>query len=330
MDFDYRTIWWEKVPTAVQCVEKVKELILNGKSISFDNGMGEWTDSFLQSVISAVTSENYNIGFENLDLSELSDSSTITDGIADYYGIGYMTQRKISELMPELPPDGTFWILRNVNESRERELEKLLRHIKENHAPLMFLFQRTGETRIRGVENVTITPNRLDLSYFAWTLLLGNFPEEMIEYAVDLAVELSDENPVECARLCQNMNNCIRNPISFCDEMEEAQAISKVHTAQVRIIEPLIEYGRVYLIRKLGKRVEDLLPFTDDYQNVLTKPVEVELRCIIYYKFELNLSPEEKDLANMLYNARNKVSHLELLSYKEIDEIVKESRKWSG
>lgn len=326
---EYKDLWWTKVPTGIQLIERSKKLLRDGKSIACDNGFGEWTDQYLDAVIGAYLEENYLIGFDHMDLEDLPEDWTITDGIADRLGIGYMTQHHISDLKRELPQEGYIWILHNVNRKREMELEKLMKHVKENHTPLIFLFQKTSNVKVKGFENLAISPTRLDLSYFAWTLLLGKFSSELIEYGAELAVELSDEQPAICARLCQDMQQCIRDPIAYCSEMDEAVVISKVHTAQVRIIEPLIEYGRVYLVRKLGNRLDELLPFKDDYGSDLTKPIEVELRHIIFYRFELAMNQEELDLANMLHDARNKVSHLELLTFEEIQKIICESEKWT-
>lgn len=328
MDTDYRDIWWERVPTAMQCVTEVRDLLQQRKSVAFDSGLGDWTDSFLHAVIRAVGEVNYGLGFDTLDLAELSDSDTITDGIADGMGIGYNTQRKISELLPELPPEGYVWILKNMTPARRTELEKLMRHIRENDAPLMFLLQKPGEEKIKGVENVTVSPTRLDLSYFAWTVLLGRFPEGMMEYAAELAVELSDGSPSECARICGKMQQCVRDPVKFCQGVAEEKVIPRVHNAQVRIFEPMIEYGRGYLIGKLGARMNNILPFDDDYGTKFNRPMEVELRNLVYYRHQLDLSPEEKELMNLLHDDRNKLSHLELLSFEDVQKLVQEAKKW--
>lgn len=328
MEMEYKDLWWTTVPSGIQLIDQSKKLLQEGKSIACDNGFGEWTDQYLDAVIRAYQDVNYLVGFDYLDLADLPEDWTITDGIADQLGIGYMTQHHVSDLIRELPQEGYIWILHHVDEKREAELEKLMKHVKENHAPLMFLFRKTGDAKLKGFENLSISPTRLDLSYFAWTLLLGKFPSELIEYGVELAVELSDEQPAACARLCQEMSQCIQDPVAFCSDMDEASAISKVHTAQVRIVEPLIEYGRVHLIRKLGSRVGALLPFEDEYKNQFTKPIEVELRHLVYHRYDLSLTQEEQDLMNMLYDARNKVSHLELLSFDEVQKIIHESAKW--
>ncbi len=328
LDRDFKDIWWEKVPAAMQCIDLTKTFIQERKSVAFYSTLGEWTDSYLNAVIRAVTNENYDIGFDDLDLSELSDSNSIIDEIADRMQIGYMKQRKISELMPELPLGGSVWIFHNVNSDRQKELEKLLREVKESNAPLMFLFQRAGEAKAKGFENLSLAPTRLDLSYFAWTILLGNFPANLIEYGAELAVELSEESPVRCACICQDMHDCMKNPLGYCSDMKEALAISKVHTAQVRTIEPLIECGRFYVIDLLKDRISEILPFTDEYGTQFTKPIEVELRNLIYYSSRLRLSPGEYKEVDMLYRARNKISHLELLTYEEILALIQESAKW--
>lgn len=328
MDLDFRELWWSKVPTALQLIDKTKQLLHQGKSIAYAGVNTEWNNSYLQAVIRSWRDDFSDIGFYELDLAELQDMATITDGIADYFGIGYLNQRKVSELIPDLPPEGSVWILQNVTPKREKELEKLMRHVRETHAPLMFIYKKAGDSNIKGFEQLSISPNKLDLSYFAWTVLLGTFPDEIIEYGAALAVELSDGQPMECGKICSEMHQCMHDPLSYCSGINEAKVISKVHTAQVRIIEPLIEYGRVYLINKLGKRAEVILPFTDEYNNTFVKPIEIELRNIIYYRHNLHMDQEEQSLANMLYSTRNKISHLELLTYEEVQLIIHQSQKW--
>ena len=108
-----------------------------------------------------------------------------------------------------------------------------------------------------------------------------------------------------------------------CDWLTEGEIQWRFLVAQLRGIQPVIEEQRLKLIDGLGARVNQILPFTDEYQNSFTKPHEVELRHLIFYKAQLALSPVEQQLLDQLYEARNDLSHLRVLSEEQINGIAR-------
>ena len=208
----YGEIWWNHVPTAMQLVNDVKEALQNWKSTAVSSGSEEWSCSFFDAVSAQIREENFSVAFYTLDLDSLAESSTITDGIADQLGIGYMITRNIANLLPELPDGGSIWILQHMNAKRQQELEKLLKHVSSCHAPISFLFVQEGQGKPKGCFKAELLPNKLDLQYYAWTLLLGKLPNHLLEYASQLAVELSSQKPARCAEICSNIEDILRNP----------------------------------------------------------------------------------------------------------------------
>ena len=84
----------------------------------------------------------------------------------------------------------------------------------------------------------------------------------------------------------------------------------------------MIEEQRLAFIDRLGHRIDRILPFSDEYQSQFTKPQEVELRHLIYYRHDLSLSPEELALLNKLHDARNDLSHLRILAESVVEELA--------
>ena len=323
-------IWWTRVPSAIQLVDKAKDTLLRWKSVAIDEApfQWQWGGAFIDTVISQLQSQEYSIAFDQLDLESLPGTSTILDGIADQLSIGYMMQRSIANLLPELPDAGCIWFLQNVNDERLRELEQLMRQSSACNAQIAFIFISPLKRSMRGCFQFALSPTKLDLQYFAWTLLMSRLPDYLLEYASMLAVELSAGRPDLCEDICSQIQPCMQDPEGVCNWLTIQQRQSGIHTAQVRVIEPCIEYGRHHLIKQLDNRLDKILPFDDEYGNRITRPIEVELRNLIYYRNELQLSTDEKKLLDMLYVARNKLGHLERLSYSEAEMLLKETARF--
>ena len=118
--------------------------------------------------------------------------------------------------------------------------------------------------------------------------------------------------------------SCREKPLEELDDVQR----SAVHAAQVRGVEPAIEYGRMYLIRRLGNRLNAILPFHDEYETTFTEAADVELRHMMYYRNRLNLQPEEMTLLDRLYHARNCISHLGVLDFDVVELLLKDALNW--
>lgn len=323
-------IWWRRVPSAAACVREAKEALQGWKSVVISSEAGIREEVFCGEVLRAVQEEDYSVAVYELDLMTLNAGETIMDGIAEQLGIGYMMQRTVANLAPELPESGSIWVLRHVDNNRWEEFQKLLKHIQQEKTRLAFVLSRNSPAKQKGAHIVSLSPSRLDLQYYAWTLLIGRIPEYLLEYASQMAVALSGDMPERCALLCKEIWRYLKSPEDASAWMPENILGSKVQTAQVRVIQPCIEYGRMYLVQKLEKRIRAVLPFTDEYGTKFSKPVEVELRNLVYFRDRqrLNMTDQESNLLDRLYRARNKLSHLEQLTYEEAETILLSAGEW--
>ena len=323
-------IWWRCVPSAVACVREAKEALQGWKSVVISGEVGLHEDVFCDEVLHAVQDEDYSVAVYELDLMTLDTGETIMDGIAEQLGIGYMMQRTVANLAPELSESGSIWVLRHVDNNRWEEFRKLLKHVQQEKTRLAFVLSMKSPARQKGMHIVSLSPSRLDLQYYAWTLLMGKIPAHLLEYASQMAVALSGDIPERCALLCKEIQRYLKSPEDARAWLPENILLSKIQTAQVRVIQPCIEYGRMYLVRKLGNRIQAVLPFLDEYGMRFSKPVEVELRNLVYFRDRkrLNLSEQESNLLDKLYWARNKLSHLEQLTYEEAETILLSAGEW--
>lgn len=106
------------------------------------------------------------------------------------------------------------------------------------------------------------------------------------------------------------------------DDSQQKQLICR---AQTRSISPLIDIGRLKLISAFGSRIACVLPLVDNYGNKIDNVNEVELRHLVYWNNHnlLTLTPDEKAVLYCLYGARNAISHLNLFSCDDIQELFR-------
>ncbi len=325
---DAGRIWWESVPSASGLIERAKDSLRAFKSVALRAEMTDWVESFLWQTLERVREEDYDIADYELNCEDISRDTSLLDYVADTLGIGYMKERSIRGLLPEIPESGMVLLVRNVDARRLEEIEGLIRQIVKAHAPVAFLFIKTEARRCKGMTELEMTVTKLELQYYVWTLLLGKIPDYLLDYASHLIVELSYPRPDESAHLCEHVDELLERPDEYCTWLSEEESLTAVHAAQVKGIEPYIEYGRAYLISKLKNRISFILPFVDEYGSVFEKPVEVELRHLIHYRKDLNLSDKEAEILELLYEARNKISHLDLLSYELANRILEYAGEW--
>lgn len=324
-----KEVWWKQVPAGVRLVETAKKYLAEKKHLFLYMDDTEWKKSFVDEILSitvdAVWSGQF-YGVFTLNLAELNDDETILTGIANHMHFQNLLTGNVRELKENLPQETSVWVLEHITPERQTELEALIPAIARQQAPILFICTpaERKRKRVKGCMPVELTATKLDLQYYAWTLLMGSISDALLEYASLLAVELSRLDVSRCEEICANIREYLEKPLEELDDVQR----SAVHAAQVRGVEPAIEYGRMYLIRRLGNRLNAILPFHDEYETTFTEAADVELRHMMYYRNRLNLQPEEMTLLDRLYHARNCISHLGVLDFDVVELLLKDALNW--
>ena len=320
---EYQKIWWNKVPSASSLVNEAADALQIGKSVAINNTLGNWTETFIEAVMAEVHSNNYSVASFSVDLKELPENDEIVDGMLTRLGIDDVMASTIAGVSRYLPKAGSIWILKNMDEQHFRKVETLIQQANKCRVPIAFIFLKPLQKKIKGCFDADLRFTKLDLQYYAWTLLLNRQNYHLLEYSSQLAVELCGGMPDRCAKLCADAQQLAAAPEKCCTWLTTEEMISAVHTAQVRSIEPWIEYGRVWLITQLGDRLNCILPFDDEYGNHFENPMDIEFRHIVFYQKKIGLKPNEGKALDFLYESRNRISHLGILAYSEIDKMLR-------
>lgn len=92
---------------------------------------------------------------------------------------------------------------------------------------------------------------------------------------------------------------------------------------QMQHILPILEDVRRYLVQKYKTMIEQILPQKDEYGKELERPTDLELRHLQHYLRGRGLFFHEKDdnWFQCAYQARNDISHLQVLPTDQLDKL---------
>ena len=315
-------MWWKRVPAAEKLVETTCDELLDGKSIQVFSDM-LWKETFLRLVLDEVRNYDAGIAFVEFDGVSMDAGIPLIESIADQLGFGFNFDGKLKTLISKLQANsGYVFQMRGLCTRHLKDAYQLIKDMGKQNYRIALILEDDSPAQVKGVHQKKFCPTRMDVHYFAWTLLLDQSNIPLIEYASILCEELSGGDPERCAGLCNQIHSLLENADAVCRWLGDDELQWRIHVAQLRGIQPVIEEQRLKFIDSLGSRISRILPFDDEYQNHFSEPHEVELRHIIYHKGELSLSPSEQKLLDQLYTARNDLSHLRVLSKEQIKELA--------
>ena len=95
-----------------------------------------------------------------------------------------------------------------------------------------------------------------------------------------------------------------------------------VWETQIQFALPIVETVREKLIARNLNGLRELLPVTDEFGKALDDPWDMELRHLHYYGGNVKLfSQSDWDVLEMVYRARNDLSHLDMIDKERLEKI---------
>lgn len=318
-------LWWSYVPAGISVKENVVQQLTAGRCVFLDTSRLPWKEELLKSVQMDIESVDTELNWNAINAEEKKGMRPI-DCLGSFYDVDQipveqMIQQKIRNL------HSCCWV-RNISENESQvwiHMAKELFSGKEKQNFRLVLELPSVKREIGKIAVINTRIERFDIYYFALSILAsGRLDKNFQEYAATLCSELADGNVEFCYTLCKNIDNVLRDPLSACMASEDdSRRKQLVCRAQTRSISPLIDIGRLKLISILGPKIASILPQKDDYGTKIEDVNEVELRHLVYFSRNdlLTIPPKKESALYCLYNARNAISHLNLLSYDEIQKL---------
>lgn len=321
-------IWWNYVPVGISIKDTIEQQIQAGKCVLLDASHLPWRENLLESVQASVESNDVELNWNVIH----ADAVTGCDPLAylgSYYGVDEIPVKEI--IQQRIQQLHTCCWVKHIPESDAPAWIQMARELFGGKGKLKFrLVLELPTVPLRGIGKIVVVGAKIehfDVYYFALSILAASrLCPSFREYAAMLCAEFANGDIERCYALCRNIDTVLKNPLAGCKTPEE-EALQKqlVCRAQTRCISPLIDIGRLKLLSIFNERVAVILPQKDDYDNDIDNINMVELRHLVYFlrKGWLSLTTKEKDWLSCLYDARNTISHLNFLSYDEIQDLFR-------
>lgn len=321
-------LWWDYVPAGVSIKQSIVQQLSEGRCVLLDTSCLPWKEELLKSVQMDVEFTDAELNWNEIDAGESVCSEPI-NCLGSFYGVDQIpVEKMILQKIRQL--HSCCWV-KNIPENKSQAWIQTARELFGGRERQNFrLVLELPSANTRGIGRIAVIDThieRFDVYYFALSILAnGRLGKNFQEYAATLCSELARGNAELCYTLCKNVDSVLRDPLSVCvisgDDSQQKQLVC---LAQTRSISPLIDIGRLKLISAFGKRIASILPQKDDYGTKIDDVNEAELRHLVYFNLNglLALTSKEREVLHCLYNARNAISHLNLLSYDEIQKLFR-------
>ena len=319
-------LWWSYVPAGVSVKESIVQRLMEGRCVLLDTSRLPWKEELLNNVKMDVELADAELNWIEIDAEESIGYKPI-DYLGSFYDVDQIpVEKMIQQKLRNL--HSCCWV-RGISENESQAWIQMAKELFKGKEKQSFrLVLELPSVMERGIGRIAVIDTRIerfDIYYFALSILAsGRLGKNFQEYAATLCSELANGNVELCHTLCKNIDNVLRDPLSTCmvgeDDLQLKQLVCR---AQTRSISPLIDIGRLKLISIFGTRIASILPQKDDFGTEIDDVNEVELRHLVYFSRNglLPITPKEKEVLHSLYNARNAISHLNLLSYDEIQKL---------
>jgi len=162
-----------------------------------------------------------------------------------------------------------------------------------------------------------------DIQYFAMTCLQDtalNLYQRY--YTADIIAKIAGTDGRLCLALARQ--ELYSRPETVIQEQQLSVDLRPLLLeTQMQHILPILEDIRRYLVQKYETMIEQILPQKDEYGKELERPTDLELRHLQHYLRGQGLFFQEKDddWFQCAYQARNDISHLQVLPTDQLDKL---------
>ena len=330
----YVDFWWDQVPAGAGLLEKLAEAIRQRSSVLLDTSELCWKGELIARVRRLVTAIDHTLPWVMLDASRCpegySPPALLMESCIGPNEVYTTDPLRLRELRKT---PACVWV-QNIPDAQQDVWQETAVRLSRERSGMMLILELPGrgeDVQSPGCISLGCSCSRFDLYYFA-LLQLSNrqLDEMMIEYAATLCTEIAGGDPCRCGELCVQVNRLLADPSEVCAELLSADVLRQaVSRAQIRSINPLIDVGRVQLVDLVKATVEEYLPFEDNFKINVDRAGKVELRHLVYLRDNKGLRIEEElnGILDVMHRARNRIAHLHILSYEEINRLFTALRR---
>lgn len=120
---------------------------------------------------------------------------------------------------------------------------------------------------------------------------------------------------------------CFQNnhPFQLIKNKDYQQLEKRLWQAQLRVAFPILENKRIEFIKRYEKELRDCLP-VEQFNETINNPLELEFGTLYHLVQSKRLLVSREDYSKIIFfrNIRNKVSHIQTCTVKEMMNLLSE------
>lgn len=347
-------VWWESVPNALRLENSIIEYLESGKQIVFMySEYIPWPDTFREQIeiLQRQNITGYGIDYIKDEEDEEPGYQILNKyckkEIKDDYrpAIGYA--RFLANLDSITLNSSIVWI-KTYSESRIKlwcDFISDYRHdLKKESDGGMFIIEanRLYDIKLpKGIKPVRYTDYINQFDCYIFNVMAASIIDDshnVKEYLSEVATSMIDKD-IELSSLCLNSYNYkefLYNPYeviqriitenqrsdgsAFDALLDEISFKKALWMAQIKYIFPIIETYRNSFIYKYQNQIQKELPITNSSGDKYDNAIDVEIGTLYYMVCNGVIEVDKNEIFELkkYKDARNKLAHLEILSYEEV------------
>lgn len=347
-------IWWERVPNAMAFIQDITESLLSEKSVILQSELGmPWYGTMVSQIKESVMQQNSSKRFEVLHHVDEPGKYLLQEFCKPEKRAAYRPIKTFARFFAESDDivlhTRYLWVYVSSVEELEKWSAFVVDYIKErgkNKETAVFILEWQGE-RVnksrKGIRIISFDDYINDYDRMVFSMLASSSVREPVEvknYLAEVASNIAG-NDIELSAACvKKHKEFLRDPHSVIIEIIKNERRSNgagfiysstrekieygIWRAQIKSIYPLIEAYRGAFVKKYSAAISKGLPITSVYGDVYSDPKDVELGTLVYMvdNGEISIPNKEHNKLKLFKDARNKLSHLSVLSLVEIQMLL--------
>lgn len=316
-------LWWTQIPGPRAFCRGIARQFRESSVCCLSCEFMPWQDAFRSAVLDRIYASTGSVLLDLISQTDM-DATPLLPLLAQHLGLQQAVPT-LSELKNAVPASGLYLWLCHLSARGLQSALAFQREAEKIGLPLHLLVECEAAAIPKAQPAVIrYSAQEMDILYLALTLLMDEMEPSFVEYAAHLLTSLAKGDPLRMETLFHASRECLVHPLECAPWLTDVQCTQAVYNAQIRILLPLIENVRLQLIQSYQSALSRHLPFMDEYLGTYQKPAELELRHLVYFlrHGDLPMNPRDESILNLLYEARNLLSHIEILPFASVEKLL--------
>ena len=318
--------WWDRVPGARRFMKMLGREAEKNAALAVDIDESE-LEGFLAIFTDEFQRRNYSSVIERLSLTAGESADEFVTALVERFEPHYMPDLLSGSMMTDVARKRILsgYVLMVKVEGRASWLSEVINdfnRVEDSGKGTIIFF--TSELPAQFTFRLTdfITP--YDVQFFAINLMESarlNQTEKL--YTAALTAKLAGTSPRLAKKFARaELYADGRRLVVEVPGYRQRDYDRAVWETQIQFALPIVETVREKLIARNLSELKKLLPVTDEFGKELRDAWDMELRHLHYYGGNVKVfSQSDWDILEMVYRARNDLSHLDVLDRDQLDKI---------